>query len=88
MLGSGKTGEAAEIVSPAVSKLAPAWRFHKDFPEGRLVKTDEELAKLDAEDWKDHPGKVRLLPGHEKVWEEEGGEVDWSSLDKSPDKES
>jgi len=49
----------------------PAWRFHKDFPEGKLCKTDKELDQLDAEGWLDHPGKVRLLPGHEKVWEKQ-----------------
>lgn len=52
-----------------VNLRTPAWRFHKDFPEGKICKTDAELDQLDTEGWLDHPGKVRLLPGHEKVWE-------------------
>jgi len=48
---------------------SPAWRYHRDFPEGKLCKTDEEVDKANADGWLDHPGKVRLLPGHEKVWE-------------------
>jgi len=46
----------------------PAWRFHKDFPD-KLCKTDVEVDQADAEGWLDQPGKARLLPGHEKVWE-------------------
>jgi len=69
LLGSGiPEGEPiAEHIEPTYLR-APAWRFHKDFPD-KLCKTDAELDKLDAEGWLDHPGKVRLLPGHEKVWE-------------------
>jgi len=69
LLGSGipEPKPIAEHIEPTNLK-APAWRFHKDFPN-RLCKTDAELDKLDAEGWLDHPGKVRLLPGHEKVWE-------------------
>lgn len=54
---------------PVVNKRAPAWRFHADYPEGKVCKTDRELDQADAEGWLDHPGKVRSLPGHEKVWE-------------------
>ena len=69
LLGSGVPEEKPIVkhIEPTHLK-APAWRFHKDFPN-RLCKTDAELDKLDAEGWLDHPGKVRLLPGHEKVWE-------------------
>jgi len=69
LLGSG-TPEQKPIIKHVESTnlRAPRWRFHKDFPD-RLCKTDAELDKLDAEGWLDHPGKVRLLPGHEKVWE-------------------
>jgi hypothetical protein len=52
-------------------RRAPAWRFHESCIDGKVVLTDEELDRLDGMGWKDHPGKVRLLPGHEKVWEEE-----------------
>jgi len=70
LLGSGipEQGLVDKHIEP-VNLRAPAWRFHKDHPEGKLCKTDAELDKLDAEGWLDHPGKVRLLPGHEKVWE-------------------
>ncbi len=67
LLGSGVQPDEEKSLPP-IYKKAPAWRFHKDFPN-RLCKTDEELDKLDAEGWVDQPGKARLLPGHEKVWE-------------------
>ena len=54
---------------PEVQLYAPAWRFHKSCPKGMVVTTDKLLAKLDAEGWKDHPGKVTLLPGHEHLFE-------------------
>jgi len=69
LLGSGvPVKTATEEHIPVVNLRAPAWRFHKDFPN-RLCKTDAELDKLDAEGWVDQPGKARLLPGYEKVWE-------------------
>lgn len=69
LLGSGVQEEKPITEHIETTHLrTPAWRFHKDFPN-RLCKTDAELDKLDAEGWLDHPGKVRLLPGHEKVWE-------------------
>jgi hypothetical protein len=72
LLGSGKVEEVEEVVKPKVElKHAPAWYFHINCPEGVIAKTDEEVDALIANGWKDHPGKVRLLPGHEKVFEEE-----------------
>jgi len=69
LLGSGvPEQESTDKHIEPTNLRAPRWRFHKDFPN-RLCKTDAELDKLDAEGWLDHPGKVRLLPGHEKVWE-------------------
>lgn len=70
LLGSGipEQKPIAKHIEPTHLR-APAWRFHKDFPQGKICKTDAELDKADAEGWLDHPGKVRLLPGHEKVWE-------------------
>ncbi len=47
----------------------PAWRFHKDFLEGKVFLTDDELDDADSKGWVDHPGKARLLQGHEKIWE-------------------
>ena len=66
-----------EVVAkaPEVQKFAPAWRFHKDCPKGIVVHTDKELEKLDSQGWKDHPGKVTLLPGHEHLFENESVKV-------------
>ena len=54
---------------PEVQLYTPAWRFHKSCPKGKLITSDKLLAKLDEEGWKDHPGKVQLLPGHEHLFE-------------------
>jgi len=67
LLGSGIV--PIEEHKAVVNKRAPAWRFHISCPEGKVCKTDAELDQADKEGWVDHPGKVRLLPGHEKVWE-------------------
>lgn len=50
---------------------APAWRYHTAFPEGKLCKTDKEVDRADQEGWKDHPGKIMLLPGHEQLFNQE-----------------
>ena len=69
LLGSGvPEGVEAEIIVKKPAK-APAWRYHVDCPKGRVFKTDEALAAADASGWKDHPGKVQLLPGHEGLFE-------------------
>lgn len=70
LLRNGKPEISVEL-SREEQRNAPAWRFNINYPEGILVKTDKQLAELDAAGWKDEPGKVQLLPGHEKVWEEE-----------------
>ena len=69
LLGSGVPEPKPSVHIEPKHERTPAWRFHRDFPEGKLCKTDEELDQADAGGWLDHPGKVRLLPGHEKVWE-------------------
>lgn len=71
LLGSGKPPVVVDQQVIGEQLFAPAWRFHPDCPEGILVKTDKQLDELDLEGWKDHPGKVRLLPGHEAIWEAE-----------------
>jgi hypothetical protein len=95
LLGSGDVVEE-ELSAAPIFAAVPAWRYHPSkvddngFPVGELVKSETRLAELNAAGWKDHPGKVKLLPGHEKVWEEEQGgkeaaEVDWPSLTSTPD---
>ena len=73
---SAGADEETEEVKPEVQKLAPAWRFHEICPKGKVVKTDKELAELDAAGWKDHPGKIKLLVGHEKIWQEENVKIE------------
>lgn len=51
-------------------KRTPAWRYHKDCPKGTLIRYDEELDKVDAAGWVDHPGKVARLPGLEKIYDD------------------
>jgi hypothetical protein len=68
LLGSNNPVEVVQK-PPEVQLYAPAWRFHKNCPKGMIVTTDKLLEKLDADGWKDHPGKVTLLPGHEKLFE-------------------
>jgi hypothetical protein len=70
LLGSGKPEAVVEVLLE-LQKNTPALRFHITCPEGILVKTDKQLDELDKSGWKDHPGKVRLLKGHEKIWEAE-----------------
>lgn len=74
LLGSGNIEEVVQK-PPEIQLYAPAWRFHKSCPQGRVIHTDKELAKLDAEGWKDHPGKVTLLPGVEHLYEDESVKV-------------
>jgi hypothetical protein len=78
LLGSGKievdevTGKVTIVQSPSLG--LPAWRYHKNCSGGVVVKTEVELARLEAEGgWVDHPGKVSLLPGHENMYEGEVG---------------
>lgn len=70
-----------EQIQPVQAK-APAWRYHSSCREGKVFKTDEALAAADKAGWKDHPGKVSLLPGHEKLFQESSKIV---SSDKDED---
>ena len=82
LLGSGVDYESLAKQLPRndeVQKIAPAWRFHKTCPEGRVIKTDKAIKELDKAGWVDHPGKVRKLPGHENMFK--GEEDKGSSLD-------
>jgi len=83
LLGSGlpdKVEEEKEISKlPDVKHTVPCFMYSKDCPEGKIFKIQSDLDALGPE-WKDHPGKVRLLPGHEKLFE---GEEEDDSLDMS-----
>jgi len=78
LLGSGKTYSAAEV-QQILENFDPIWMFHKDHPEGQVVKKQVIFDKLVEEGWVDHPGKCTLLPGLEKFYEgaeEEGEDVE------------
>jgi hypothetical protein len=72
LVGSGKVYTEEEVKEEVkVFKKAPMWLYSKECVEGRVIKTDEEIDKLLAAGWKDHPGKVVKLPGFEKLYEGE-----------------
>jgi hypothetical protein len=68
LLGSTRL-EVKEEVRESVSTRVPVWRYHESCLKGIVVKTEKELNRLDKEGWVDHPGKIALLPGHEKLFE-------------------
>lgn len=67
-------------IPEATNKKTPVWRYHKDCPQGKVFKRDDDLAKAEAEGgWVDHPGKITRLVGHEKTFDlynETGGRGD------------
>jgi len=77
LLGSGVLLQEQGIVGHTEPTFlrTPAWRYHKDCPQGKVCKTDKELDEADATGWKDHPGKVTKLPGHEYLFEEDKGKI-------------
>ena len=87
LLGSGILYQepTASHIEPTFLR-APAWRYHKDCPQGKVCKTDEELDKADAAGWKDYPGKVTRLPAFESLFEEE--KVEESKIDVSGTKQT
>ena len=68
LLGSGPVTEEPKVESHHGGTPAIAWRYHESCPEGRLLKTAEDIAKYDALGWVNTPGKIFLLPGHEQVY--------------------
>ncbi|QGH73448.1 MAG: optineurin-like protein [Podoviridae sp. cty5g4] len=48
-------------------KHTPCWRYHTQHG-AKLLSYDDELEKL-GDGWVDHPGKLKKLPGHEKLYE-------------------
>ena len=76
LLGSGKSYTPDKEPAPKGDFFVPRWMYHRDIPEGVLVRLEREFNKL-SDDWVDHPGKCTLLPGHEKIYQEvEPGTVD------------
>ena len=72
LIGSGKVYTDEEMKEEVKAfKNAPMWLYSKECIEGRVIKTDEEIDKLLAAGWKDHPGKVVKLLGFEKLYEGE-----------------
>jgi hypothetical protein len=88
LLGSGlpeKVEEVVETIVPSdVKHTVPCFMYSKNCPEGKVFKIQADLDALGPE-WKDHPGKVRLLPGHEKLFEgeEEDDPLDMSVFDET-----
>ncbi len=92
LLGSGIPDEVeieVEVKPVTVQQKAPAWRYHKDHPEGKVCRTDMELAMADAKGWQDHPGKVRKFPGLEYLYIEPEVEEpeELSKIDISPNED-
>jgi hypothetical protein len=69
LLGSGKPNEEIKKVVK-MSKRIPVLMYHESCMGGQLVKDEKVLDKLIALGWLDHPGKVKRLKGHEKVFDE------------------
>jgi hypothetical protein len=78
LLGSGKPVQQ-EVVKEEVNTFAPIL-LHST-TETRVVKTKKEFDELVAAGWKDHPGKVRLLPAFKHLYE--GEPVTESNIDHS-----
>lgn len=76
LLGSGKVEqeEIIKVEAETVSPVLPTWRYSKD-GQAKIVKTVADLEKLEKEGWVDHPGKVKLLPGHEKLFSKSKGNI-------------
>ena len=68
LLGSGKVYTESDIVQ-ILNNYAPHWMFHKDHPEGQIVRDKVTFDKLVAAGWVRHPGQCTLLPGHEAMYE-------------------
>ena len=64
-----------EVVEESTQKKAfkyPFWIYHETFPNGVLLRNDTEASKYKhLKNVEDHPGKIRLLPGHEHLFKGE-----------------
>ena len=68
LLGMGESVEEEKKVDEPVLQ----WMYSVGCPEGVLLTNQKDIDAFEKLGWKDHPGKVRLLPGHESLFE--GGE--------------
>lgn len=70
LLGSGKTDveEVKEVLVSIPESNFPIL-MHSVNEKYKVVKTKAEMQKLYDEGWRDHPGKVRLLPAFEHLFE-------------------
>ena len=72
LLGSGIVEDSVEEVKTSVVSFdLPCLMYHSSCIDGKVVRTVEELNKLIVVGWKDHPGKVALLPGWEDLYNKE-----------------
>jgi len=70
LLGSGKVYTKSDVKqTQPLNDYAPHWMFHKDHPEGQIVRNQVTFDKLVAAGWVRHPGQCTLLPGHEAMYE-------------------
>jgi len=68
LLGAGKVYTESDVIQ-ILNNFAPLWMFHKDHPEGQIVRDQSKFDKLVEEGWVDQPGKCALLPGHEHLYQ-------------------
>ena len=68
LLGSGKQEETLKEVVQ-MSGRVPVLMYNESHMDGILVKDDKKLDEFIKEGWLDHPGKVKRLKGHEKVYD-------------------
>jgi hypothetical protein len=65
LLGMGESVEEEKKVDAPVLQ----WMYSVGCPEGVLLTNQKDIDAFEKLGWKDHPGKVRLLPGHEHLFE-------------------
>ena len=83
LLGSGKVYTKSDVTQ-IPNNYAPHWMFHKEHPEGQIVRNQVTLDKLVAAGWVRHPGQCTLLPGHEALYE---GDREVEKVKKTKSKE-
>lgn len=49
---------------------APMFMYHSTCPEGKVIRLDSEIERLEAEGWVDHRAKVQRLPGWEQFYDD------------------